>query len=208
MTWADPQWVAFCALLEEAWPGEFDDHSRTAWRVLLDPLDPAAAVEGLRRLLLEGHRFRPSVSEVLAAARRDPSRPTFSEAFELIYGRGGVMAARPSVLVWEDDRERRLAYRQAALDRAAQLHPLVHAFIARQDLDRLRQLPVHDPQWGEKRRADLERAWNEHVETWDGREVAVLASGERRGLQQFDPLAALGRAGLTPRPELEETTSS
>jgi hypothetical protein len=135
MTWADPQWVAFCALLEEAWPGEFDDHSRTAWRVLLDPLDPAAAVEGLRRLLLEGHRFRPSVSEVLAAAG-------------------------------------------------------------------------HDPQWGEKRRADLERAWNEHVETWDGREVAVLASGERRGLQQFDPLAALGRAGLTPRPELEETTSS
>lgn len=208
MTWTGQQWDAFCGLLEEAWPGEFDDQTSGSWRILLDGIAPATATEALRRLLLEGHRFRPSVSEVLAAARRDPSKPTFDEALELIYGAGGIMRARPSELRWADEGERLAAYRRAALERAAQTHPLVHAFVARQDLDRLRGLALNDPQWGEKRRADLERAWNEHVETWDGRGVAALASGERLGLQKFDPLAALGRAGITPaRPQLEESTS-
>jgi hypothetical protein len=71
----------------------------------------------------------------------------------------------------------------------------VRAFVERQGIDRLRGLQLADPDWGEKRRADLERAYNEHVEAFDGREVAALASGGRGELARLDPLAALGVQG-------------
>lgn len=204
MIWTDEHWDAFCALVEEAWPGDFDDHTRAAWRILLDPLGPQQAITAVPLLLLEGHHFRPSASEFLAAARRDPSRPTFAEAYQLIYAAPrGVLAARPDVLVFADAGARDAAYRAAALERAGELHPLVHSFVVRQGVERLRTLPTCDPQWGEKCRADLQREWDAHVETFDGREVAALASGERRslGMRRFDPLAALGVP--RDRPELQ-----
>lgn len=209
MTWNTEEWDTFCGLLEEAWPGDFDEHTAQAWRVLLDPVAPPAAIEGLRRLLLEGHRFRPSVSQVLEAARRDPSRPGFDEMLELVYGRTGVI--RTGSLAergrFKDDGEKRAAFRDAAIARARELHPLVGRFVAVQGLDRLRTLPLEDPQWGTKHRADLERAWKDHVETWDGREVAILAAGPDRqhlGVRRFDPLAALGFD--RDRPQLEQGT--
>lgn len=194
MTWTDTQWDTFVGLLDEAWPGTFDDTAAGSWRTLLDTIEPGAAVEGMRRLLLEGHRFRPSVSELLEAARRDPSKPTFSEAYLLIFGSRGALRARPARRSYRDDRERRDIEHQAIKDRADSMHPLVRTFIARQGIERLRHLPLSDPEWGEKHRRDLESAWNQHLEAMDGRDVAALASGDRREqLGRFDPLAALGR---------------
>lgn len=197
-TWNDVQWDGFCALLEEAWPGEFDEHARTSWRVLLDPLEPERMVSALRQLLLEGRRFRPSVSELLAAARTDPSRPTFHEAFTLIYGPRGILRARSkrpgAAVVYASEADRQAQQNDAARERASEMHPLVAAFVERQGFDRLRTLPVDDEMWGEKHRRDLERAWDAHVEAFDGREIAVLASSGRGELTHFDPLAALGIA--------------
>ena len=191
--WTDQQWEAFAALLEEGWPGKFDDSTATSWRVLLDGVDPQTAAEGLRRLLHEGHRFRPSASEVLAAARRDPSVPTFAEAFRLIFGSRGVLKARPDRRTYVDERDRRRAEQQAMLDRAATLHPLVASFVERQGLDRLRMLELDDPEYGAVRRRDLEAEWNEHVGRSADRDVAMLAAPRGNGrLDRFDPLAALG----------------
>jgi hypothetical protein len=209
--WTDAQWDAFCTLVEEAWHGEFDDTTRQSWRVLLDGLPPDTVVQGLRRLLLEGWRHRPSVSVLLEAARRDPSRPTFDEAYQLLYGTGGVLRATPhrggAVLTYSSERDRQRQYDAAALERAAGLHPLIASFVNRQGLDRLRGLRLDDPEWGEKRRHDLERAWNEHVETFDGREVAALASGARGELERLDPLAALGLADRRQIPQGTEATA-
>lgn len=191
--WTDQQWHIFVGLVDEAWPGALDDKTARSWRTLLDGINPDVAAEGIRRLLVEGHRFRPSVSEVLAAARRDPTRPTFAEAYQLIYGRRGALAAREPHGVYSSEGDVRRARRAAQLGRAEDLHPLVATFIDRQGVDRLGQIPVNDPDWGEKHRRDLEKAWDQHVDAMDGREVATLAAGGRRGeLARFDPLTALG----------------
>lgn len=109
-------------------------------------------------------------------------RPTFEEAYRLIYGRGGLLS------------------RSCDPDT---IHPLVRSFAVRQGLDRLRVLPVEDPDYGELRRKELREQWDRHVEAMEGRELQVLSlpSAERgQGLRQLDPLSALGAHG--PR-ELE-----
>lgn len=176
MTWTTPEWDAFCGLLEEGWPGEFTDEARTAWRVLLDGAQPSAAVQALKRLLFAGSRFRPSAAELLAELRRDPSTPTWDEAWMLI--QRAIRAHRTD--------EQLLA----ALDAH---HPSLRAWVERFGAQRLRMLPVGDPQWGEQRMRELRESWERHMEASETRQVAALASGSgREGLRQLDPLAALG----------------
>jgi hypothetical protein len=169
VTWTATEWDAFCGFVEESWPGSFDDAAAASWRVLLDRVEPRAATESLSRLLHEGRAFRPSVSELLAACRSDPSAPTFDEALLLI--RRAMKAADPA-------------------ERLAASHPLVVSFVERQGWDRLRTLPLDCPDWGEKTRREFREAWDRHVESQDRRQVAALASG-RGGLKQLDPLASL-----------------
>lgn len=187
MSWTDTEWEAFCALLDEAWPGEFDDAAAGAWRALLAGVEPRAAIEALKRLLLEGRRFRPSASELLAAVRADPTRPTFDEALVLI-GR----ALRADVTgTFKSPASERCARNALALEHAAAAHSLIGAFLQRQGVERLRGLPLSDPTWGEKTRRELREAWDRHIEAFDGREVAALASGRPDELRQLDPLASL-----------------
>lgn len=211
MTWTTDGWEAFCALVEEAWPGEFDDRQSEAWRVLLDPVDPEAAGAALLRLAHSGRTFypRPAVSDLLAELRSDPGRPAFEEMLLLV---GTVLAARPPYpgrMITAEEETR------ARATRLLELHPMVQSFVARQGLQRLGSLPLADEEWGEKHRRDLQERWEQHLETHDGREIAVLASGGRTDLRQLDPLASLGvsakpqlEAGpLTSSPE-KETTSA
>lgn len=151
-----------------------------------------------------GSDFPPSAPNLAAAALRDPSAPTFVEAYRLIYGPDGILRAQPSVRRrFADDGERQRAYDQAALDRARGAHPLVCSFVIRYGIARLRDLPLDDPEHGDIRRRELEAAWDRHVEAMDGRDAAALAARMPRGeLGRFDPLAVLG-AG---RAELVEST--
>lgn len=192
--WTAQEWDAFAGLLAEAWPGPFDVPSAAAYRVLLDDVAPEHAVAALRGLLYAGHRFRPSVAELLAAMRDDPSQPTWAEAYQLIYGRGGVLRAQPTATRWGSEGERRRLQDTAAAARAADMHALIGGFCRAQGLAYLRSLRVDCPDWGTKHRADLERAWDSYVAAHEGREVAALAAGTGRdGLRRLDPLAALGR---------------
>jgi hypothetical protein len=196
--WTDEQWAMFFDLLDKGWPGDLDPDGATAYQVLLDGTAPDEVVDALRRLLHQGARFRPSAAEILSARRRDVSRPTFDEAFVMIFGPRGVLRARPAVRRYADEAERRRVHDDAARRRAASMHPLLAAFVERQGLDRLRQMPVdaarteHGPGDGHWARKELREAWERHVDAFDGREVAALASGGRIGLRQLDPLAALG----------------
>lgn len=169
MTWTDEQWNAFCALIAGGWGGDFADSERAAYRVLLDRIEPQAAIVAVRELVLSGREFypRPTASDIAACAHADPSVPTFDEMLILI---------------------RRAAKRDGAQDEAL-AHPLVASFVARQGWDRLRLLPIDDPEWGEKHRRDLYGAWERHCESQEHREVAALAAGG--GLRQLDPLHAL-----------------
>lgn len=191
MTWTTEKWEAYCALVEEAWAGEFDDATRQAWRVLLDPVDPEAAGAALLRLAHSGRKFypRPAVSDLLAELRADPSRPAFEEMLLLV---GAVLAARPPypgrLITLEEEQAARVA-------RLGEVHPLVRSFVVRQGLERLGSIPLDDPDWGEKHRRDLRERWDQHVDTSDGREIAVLASGGRTELRQLDPLSAMGLPG-------------
>lgn len=198
MTWDARTWDAFCALLEEGWPGEFDDTARASWRVLLDATPPETAIGALRTLLLEGRRFRPSVSELLAATRRDPGRPTFEEAYRLIWGPRGVLRARPTSWGTAETAN------EAAMARAREFHPSIAAFIERQGLDRLRMLDVDSDDYAELRRKELREAWDRFCEAIDGREIAALAlTRGTDGPHRFDPLAALdiGTAPALPAGE-------
>jgi hypothetical protein len=171
MTWTDEQWDAFCALIAGGWGGDFADSERAAYRVLLDGVEPQAAILAVRELVLSGREFypRPTASDIAASARGDSSTPTFDEMLLLL--RRAMKAVDPS-------------------ERIAAAHPLVASFVDRQGWDRLRTLPLDCPDWGEKTRRELREAWDRHVESQDRRQVAALASG-RGDLKQLDPLASL-----------------
>lgn len=150
-----------------------------------------------------GSDFPPSAPNLAAAARRDASVPTFDELFTLIYGRGGILKARgPYTGPVRDPQKARDA---AAMNRAAQMHPLISAFVGRYGLQRLRLLEVDDPDIGGIKRRELAESWSRFLEASEGREVAALVArrgrGELRGID-LDPLAALGERSRA-RVELE-----
>lgn len=193
MSWGVDEWQAFCTLIDEAWPGDFDAGAEEAWRTLLDDVEPVAALAAMKRLLVAGNTFRPSVAELMGEMRRDPSKPTFDEMMRLVYGQGGVLKARATG-TYRNATEQRAAQQQARVDAMNAAHPLVGSFVDRQGFERLSQLPIHDPEYGELRRKELKMAWDAHVDACDGREVFAIAAGTgAKGLRKLDPLAALPR---------------
>jgi hypothetical protein len=172
MTWHPDEWDAFCTLVEEAWPGDFDDATRTSWRVLLDETSPAQTVVALKVLLLEGRTFRPSVSELLATINVDVSTPTSVEAIHMIYGPGGV------------------THRGCTTG----THPLVEGFVERHGLEFLQALPVDCPVWGAKHRRDLAAEWDAFVRAWQarGRMARAAGHGDPRRLDPVTQVLALG----------------
>ena len=164
---------------------------------------PDMALQGIRTYDPAAD-FPPSAAKLAQAARRDPSRPTFDEALVLLQT---ALKARPPrsgpVARYDSLGARWAAEHQAVMNRAQELHPFVAAFIARQGVDLLRRLELDDPEYGPVRRRDLAEAWDRHVEAFDGRDTAALASGDRRrALTRLDPLAALTGP---ERPQIQAT---
>lgn len=189
------EWDSMCLLIDEGWPGEFTDTAATAWRVFLDDYEPDQILRALKTLVARGGTFRPSVAEVVAEIRRDPSKPTAEEAYQMIYGPGGVIKARLAPGgSYGSEAEMLGARDQAKVDRAWELHPLLGDFVERFGIRRLVMLPVDDPEWGEKRREEVRAAWDRHCDAMDGRDAAAIAAGRGRrgGLGRLDPMAALG----------------
>ena len=198
--WTDDEWDSFAAMLGEGWHGDFDQAASRVWRVLLTDVEPKAAVGSLKRLLLQGRAHRPSLSELLAEVNHDPSAPTYDEAMALIFGPRGLLNARPLPGRYRDADTLNEAYAEAKQQALADAHPLVASFVVRQGWDRLNNLGLLDPVYGEVRRRELRQAWDDHTRTSTAREIAALAAGRSKSdLRQLDPLAALNVARqLTP----------
>lgn len=205
MAWTEDQWAAFVTMLSRGFAARdpFTDEDAAVYRVLLDGVEPELAHQALRQLVLEGQALRPKPGEIVDRARRDSGRPTFDEAYRLIFGPRGVLAARPSSSRWADAAERSRAFNEAAMERARGMHPLIASFVERQGLDRLRQMPLDDDDYGELRRREMQARWDEHVDVSEGREVQALAAGSgREGMRRLDPLAAVSALDRPPVPSL------
>jgi hypothetical protein len=193
MPMTDDEWAAISLILATCWPGEFTEAAETAWRAMLGDEDPAATLIAVKTIApTVQHGFRPSVGDVLRELRRDPDEPDFAEAFEVIYGRGGVLRQRTKVRkgIWD-------AGEREELDQLAQLdflndedevHPKIRAFALEQTLSHLRrEAPVRDDEDGHNgaRRHRLERSWEEFSERYTLEGYRALATGrERRDLRK------------------------
>ena len=198
------EWDGLSLFIEAWWPGEFPDVMAEAWRAALGDFDREAVLSALKARLARGDRWRPAVSEVVAEIRKDPTKPTFEEAQTLIYGRGGVLKARPEPGQRYANEAAMLGARDdAAQARACELHPLLASFVERYGVARLRNLELGDPEWGQVRLRELREAWDRHCEAMEDRDVAELVAGRRGELAAFDPLRALGPRRL----ELEDRAS-
>ena len=113
----------------------------------------------------------PSAPELAALARQDPDRPTFEEAYQGLYGPGGVFGVTR---------------------RGVMVSPWVTAFVEYAGRDYLHGLPLNDPDQGKWARRELEQAYDRFLLATENRAVAdIAAGGRRRQLGRFDPLAAL-----------------
>lgn len=183
-----------------SWPNQVANWGRDGIaayveEVLARGISPDQALHAIRGCPAD-QAFPPSAPELAGLARQTEAgpAPTFDEALTLIYGKGGILRARPEQRTFDTVAEQARAVNGARVARARQLHPLVGSFAVRYGLERLHLLPINDPDYGGVRRRELERAWTQHVEAMQGRELAAIAIGEpRRGLTKFDPLAALGQ---------------
>jgi hypothetical protein len=188
-------WSIIAGLIDEWWPGEFSQSAEHAWHVALDGYEAEQVTIALRALLARGGTFRPSVAQVVAEIRRDPSKPTFDEALVLIQR---ALRAWNSPLRGDfaNEAEMLKAREQHVIGSAQGVHPLAAAFIHRRGIRQLQKeiAELGDEEYGSLRRRDLQQAWEAHLEAFEGREISALAAGRRDGLRQLDPLAALGIA--------------
>jgi hypothetical protein len=178
---------AVADVLASAWPGEFTDRDATAYHFMLGDFPLEAVLAAVKALGMRGHKFRPAATEIVAVLTPERAdTPTFGEMFELLFGTRGALAARGV---------------DGTRSRLADMHPLVASFAERSGIQRLKELPVHDPDDGHWRKQELEREWTDHVEACELRgTVALAARSGSDALTRLDPLAALGIRG---RPELD-----
>ncbi len=167
------EWQQLAALLENGWRGGFDDERSAAYFVFLGRYDAVEVERALHVLVRTGKPFIPAVAEIVQAIEQDPSVPSWAEAYRMIFGARGVLCARaPAGTPVE---QRRGAEERAALDRAAESHPLLAPFVASEGVQRLRMLPVDDPDWGEVERRRLGEQWAEFLARVEGRRRRGLA---------------------------------
>lgn len=199
------EWQQLAALLENGWRGGFDDERSAAYFVFLGRYDAVDVERALHVLVRDGKPFIPAVAEIVQAIEQDPSVPSWPEAYRMIFGPRGVLCARAPRGTAPG--ERRRFEEQAAIDRAAGLHPLLAPFVAAEGVQRLRMLPVDDPDWGGLERRRLGERWTEFLSRVEGRRRQGLAieaasvwslSGPRR----LDPAALV--AGVDDQAQRKE----
>jgi hypothetical protein len=219
-TWDHDAWHLFVTLCRTWWP-----EPETNWtkdRLLglamgMADFTAEQAGDALKRLRDSGQKFPPRVPEIANAIHTDRSTPSWAEAYTLLFGRpDGVVHARvPRDARPADENERRELHETAMLQRAAQLHPMIGAFVAAFGARRLDGVQIDDEKYGALERERLREQWLEFVERADARrrEGAPLLTAPlaRRGLgaggpRRLDAVAQLGLrtslAGEGSAPEL------
>jgi hypothetical protein len=197
MTWTADELREIGTALLGSWPGTMAAWGREAVAAYIAELQARGlAAEGVLtaiRTWPAGSDFPPSAPNLAAAARRDPSQPTFDEALVLIQR---ALRAWNSPLRGDfaNEAEMLKARERHVIGSAQGVHPLAAAFIHRRGIRQLQKeiAELGDEEYGSLRRRDLQQAWEAHLEAFEGREISALVAGRRDGLRQLDPLAALG----------------
>jgi len=171
----DDQWDATCLLMENCWRGEFDDTRRESYRVFLDRYDPEEVQAALNLLITNGSPFLPAVPEIVQAIRECAGErsgpPSFTEAWAVIL-KALRIKPQEDALNWLRERES---------------GDLLAGFVQAEGYNRLRLLPVDDPQYGPVEVERLRQRWTEFAD--------VAIQREHRGIAQ---LAARGEKALGP----------
>jgi hypothetical protein len=178
---SDDKWSAIALLLERGfkWSEPFAGAHERVYRTLLDGYDETQIAAAIRRLVTAGQVFGPTPGEIVRAIEADAYRPTFIEAFSAIYelrpvcGGRGVLRTRGG---------NGTSDRDARLDRAYEIHPLLGAFVQAYGLDRLEMLEVDHDEKAAVIRRQLEQTWDRFAEANEHRDAAALANGRRREL--------------------------
>lgn len=195
MTDKGATWAQVTQVLLGSWPSQVATWGREGIAAYVAELQArgvsaAAAIVAVRS---SSSAFPPSAGELAELARRDPDDPLWPEVQQLIFGRGGVLAARTQVRKgWWEPGERDALDDEEASKRAASLHPLIAAFVESQGVERLRRLDLADPEFGEARRRTLAREWEEFCDVTERREIAAVV--RRRvggGLRSLNPAGSL-----------------
>jgi hypothetical protein len=157
----DERWRGFIRALLGSWPSQvasWGEEGIAAYvaEVQARGVGPEDAIGAIRA---STSSFPPSAGELAKLARSDPSRPSFQEAYQTIYGAKGI--------TWSHYRERALA----------QAHPFVRAFAESYGIDRLGMLEVNHDTYGGAVRRDLERAYEGFAERFDQRELVSVRQG-------------------------------
>lgn len=207
--WRPEDWENVLLLLREWFvskPEDWTTNRLTGYALGLADFTAAQVGAALRRLRdAPGRTFLPRVSEIADAIHTDRSDPSFGEAFELLFGKGGCVHARPAAGVrYDGQTERDKATDLAILEKAIDQHELVGAFVAAVTPRRLRLIPIDDPEYGDLRREELRREWADFVERADARRregmplltSALVAQRREIGPSKPDYLAAIGIRSL------------
>lgn len=201
MSWSAEEQRGIKRALLGSWPGTITQWGKDAFAAYIGELEARGLDAGSVLLAVRtwpaGSDFPPSAPNLAAQARKDPSVPTFEEALELIRV---CLKARTTVrkTFWElGEREKCDDIAAATRSLKPDIHPYIPAFMARQGgPSRIRSMDLWDEgnEHREPRRKALQVRWEEFCDVHENREVAALASGQRRGeIGKLDPLAALGR---------------
>jgi hypothetical protein len=189
----DDEWAAIEAILQDCWPGEFDERAGLAWRAMLGDEDPISVLRAFKSLALSADdAFRPSVNEVLREVHHREGLGA-SRAYDVLYARPGGIAyaqVRSDKAFWEPG-ERETANRELRRDLVAAAEPKIQAFVAEEGLDHIvLDRPVHDDADGHNgaRRHRFDEAWAAFSDRYDRGEARMIAAGRRNELD--------GRGGL------------
>lgn len=179
-------WDAISILLDKGfkWREPFGEIQAGVYQVLLEGYSADQVMTAVRALVASGQVFGPTPGELVSQIRTDPSTPTFDEAYQQLYGPGGVFGFKR---------------------RGVTISPWVEAFVANYGRDRLRLLEVDHDEYGDVKRRELRQSYEQFLEASEGRELAAIAEGRRGGgLRAFDPLSTLpDHSEPVPVPELE-----
>ena len=169
------EWSELAVLLENGWPGEFDEFREAAYFALLGDFDGAAVQSAIVGLAHEGCRFRPSAAEIAAVCARPPwERLSWPEASRLLFA---ALSRHYDPIRGVDG--------MAAIAELHEIHPAVALFAAAQGARTLATEPVDDPDIGGAVRKRLEEAWDLHtiqIEDRWRRGVALDPAGDAIGL--------------------------
>lgn len=166
------EWNSFVLTVKECWHGEWSEAKERGWHVMLDSYPVENLMFALHKIVQNGKPYMPTVPEIIVAMQPETQLPSWAEAYRHI--------------------------RSNLSGRSSETLPIVKGFIEAAGRDRLRMMPLDDPDWGHEHVKRLKNEWTDFVDRWQARQRegrALEAAGVRKqvtGPQKMNVTELLG----------------